>query len=182
MEAPLYRVMEGIVCFGFHSYLWLADTLIPKARFKRKGNGCDSVSNSSCQRTPWKVWWIKQIHINTREEPMNQTHSRTPCQQVQWVSTLLAQRGSYGVVTMASQELGVARQTLYRWKAKGQAALEAAFTPALHTADPAGTGGQLGNDYRRCAGGRAARAAVADEPDADHSARALALDELYGSQ
>jgi len=49
---------------------------------------------------------------------MNQTHSRTPCQQVQWVSTLLAQRGSYGVVTMASQELGVARQTLYRWRRK----------------------------------------------------------------
>ena len=66
---------------------------------------------------------------------MNQTHSRTPYQQAQWASRLLADRGSYGVVTMMSQELGVARQTLYRWKEKGQAALEAAFTPHLPGAD-----------------------------------------------
>ncbi len=65
---------------------------------------------------------------------MNQTHSRTPCQQAQWVSRLLAHSGSYGVVTIMSQDLGVARQTLYRWKAKGRAALEAAFTPRLQAA------------------------------------------------
>lgn len=56
--------------------------------------------------------------------------------QAQWVSTLLAHKGSYGVVTHLSQTIGVARQTLYRWKEKGQAALEAAFTPATATAEP----------------------------------------------
>jgi len=34
-----------------------------------------------------------------------------------------------------SQQLGVARQTLYRWKAKGQAALEAAFNAVAQRAD-----------------------------------------------
>ncbi len=57
------------------------------------------------------------------------THSRTPHAYVQWVSTLLTQHGNYGVVSMLSQQIGVARQTLYRWKARGQAALEAAFSP-----------------------------------------------------
>ena len=66
---------------------------------------------------------------------MVQTHSRTPQQYTQWVSRLLAHTGSYGVVTTLSQQVGVARQTLYRWKAKGQAALEAAFTPAAQRAD-----------------------------------------------
>ena len=66
---------------------------------------------------------------------MVQTHSRTPQNYTQWVSTLLAHGGSYGVVTTLSQQVGVARQTLYRWKAKGQAALEAAFTPAAQGAD-----------------------------------------------
>ncbi len=66
---------------------------------------------------------------------MVQTHSRTPQQYTQWVSTLLAHTGSYGVVSRLSQQVGVARQTLYRWKAKGQAALEAAFTAAAQGAD-----------------------------------------------
>ena len=131
---------------------------------------------------------------------MIQTHSRTSCQQVQWVSTLLAHRGSYGVVTMVSQELGVARQTLYRWKAKGHAALEAAFTPFLHTADRSCMlerailtllveGHASYRGIQRClqtllgqevslgtitaivqTAGQ--RAAVADEPDANHSASA----------
>ena len=61
---------------------------------------------------------------------MVQTDSRTPRQQAQWVSALLAHSGSYGVVTQWSQTIGVARQTLYRWKEKGRAALEAAFAPA----------------------------------------------------
>ncbi len=141
---------------------------------------------------------------------MNQTHSRTPRQQAQWVSTLVAHSGSYGVVTMVSQELGVARQTLYRWKAKGQAALEVAFTPSLQE------GGSLcpleqailtllveGHaSYRgiqQClrillgqevslgkiaavvqAAGQRAQQWLASQVPA--TARALALDELYGAQ
>jgi transposase-like protein len=69
---------------------------------------------------------------------MVQTDSRTPGQQAQWVSSLLAHSGSYGVVTHLSQRIGVARQTLYRWKEKGQAALEAAFPPATAAAEPSG--------------------------------------------
>src|SRR5271167_3306127 len=54
-------------------------------------------------------------------------HSLTAYDYAQWVSTLLAHSGSYGIVSMLSQQIGVARQTLYRWKAKGLAALETAF-------------------------------------------------------
>jgi len=36
---------------------------------------------------------------------------------------------------MLSQQIGVARQTLYRWKARGQAALEAAFSPVAPRAE-----------------------------------------------
>ena len=141
---------------------------------------------------------------------MNQAHSRTPCQQAQWVSTLLAPRGSYGVVTTVSQELGVARQTLYRWKAKGQAALEAAFTPRLRGADRSCAlerailtllveGHASYRGIQRClrillgqevslgtiaavvqtAGQRAQQWLARQMPT---TARALALDELYGSQ
>jgi hypothetical protein len=58
---------------------------------------------------------------------MVQRHSRTAYNYAQWVGTLLAHSGSYGIVSMLSQQIGVARQTLYRWKAKGLAALETAF-------------------------------------------------------
>ncbi len=60
---------------------------------------------------------------------MVQRHSRTPYEYTQWVSTLLGHSGTYGIITRLSQQLGVARQTLYRWKTKGQTALEAAFSP-----------------------------------------------------
>ena len=40
------------------------------------------------------------------------------------MSKVLAEKGSYGVVTQVSRSSGVTRQTLYSWKAKGQAALE----------------------------------------------------------
>src|SRR5947209_8834342 len=60
---------------------------------------------------------------------MVQIHSRTAHDYAQWVSTLVAHSGSYGLVSALSQQLGVARQTLYRWKAKGLASLEATFTP-----------------------------------------------------
>lgn len=141
---------------------------------------------------------------------MVQTDSRTPRQQAQWVSSLLAHRGRYGVVTHLSQTIGVARQTLYRWKEKGQAALEAAFTPATAAAEPSS---QLERailtllveahaSYRgiqQClqellhrhvslgtittvvqrAGQRGQQWLVSQTP---LSPRALALDELYGSQ
>jgi hypothetical protein len=68
---------------------------------------------------------------------MVQTHSRTAHDYAQWVSTLVAHGGSYGIVSVLSQQVGVARQTLYRWKAKGLAALEAAFAPTAQGAPPA---------------------------------------------
>jgi len=68
---------------------------------------------------------------------MVQTHSRTAHDYAQWVSMLLAHDGSYGIVSVVSQQVGVARQTLYRWKAKGLAALEAAFAPTAQGAPPA---------------------------------------------
>jgi len=68
---------------------------------------------------------------------MVQTHSRTADDYAQWVSTLVAHGGSYGSVSGLSQQIGVARQTLYRWKAKGLAALEAAFAPMAQGAAPA---------------------------------------------
>ncbi len=60
---------------------------------------------------------------------MGQAHSRTVSQRLGWVSQLIAHSGSYGVVSSLSRISGVARQTLYRWKAKGQAALARALTP-----------------------------------------------------
>src|SRR5579885_2544909 len=58
---------------------------------------------------------------------MIQHHSSTAQQRAQWVSILVAQEGSYGVVSQLSQRADVSRQTLYSWKAKGQRALQAAF-------------------------------------------------------
>jgi hypothetical protein len=56
-------------------------------------------------------------------------HSSTASQRVQWVSELLAHEGTYGMVSRLHQSNGVSRQTLYTWKAKGQRALEAVFSP-----------------------------------------------------
>ena len=56
-------------------------------------------------------------------------HSSTAQQRAQWVSILVAQEGTYGVISQLSQLAEVSRQTLYSWKAKGQSALEAAFEP-----------------------------------------------------
>jgi hypothetical protein len=61
---------------------------------------------------------------------MGQPHSSTVTQRVEWVSELLPSSGSYGVVSRLSRTIGVSRQTLYNWKAKGQAALHAALAPA----------------------------------------------------
>src|SRR3989440_10400019 len=56
-------------------------------------------------------------------------HSSTAQQRAQWVSILVAQEGSYGVVSQLGQQAQVSRQTLYSWKAKGQRALQGAFEP-----------------------------------------------------
>src|SRR2546421_5654565 len=56
-------------------------------------------------------------------------HSSTAQQRAQWVSILVAQEGSYGVVSQLGKEAEVSRQTLYSWKAKGRSALQAAFEP-----------------------------------------------------
>lgn len=61
---------------------------------------------------------------------MVQRHCSTVSQRVQWVSELVAHSGSYGLVSDLSRSLGVSRQMLYEWKAKGQAGLEQALTPA----------------------------------------------------
>ncbi len=66
---------------------------------------------------------------------MVQGHCSTASQRVEWVSRLLADSGSYGVVTHLSQMVGVSRQTLYTWKAKGQVALEQALRPASAKAE-----------------------------------------------
>ncbi len=54
-----------------------------------------------------------------------------PERRAQLAATLLANAGTYGVVTAMSHTEGVSRQTLYNWKAQGQHALTAAFGPAL---------------------------------------------------
>src|SRR5438132_9420177 len=61
---------------------------------------------------------------------MVQRHCSTASQRGEWVSQLIAHRGSYGEVTQMSQTIGVSRQTLYSWKATGQEALEQALKPA----------------------------------------------------
>lgn len=60
---------------------------------------------------------------------MVQTHSSTLSQQARQISELLAYEGTYGIVSQMSHRIGVSRQTLYSWKAKGQCALEAALAP-----------------------------------------------------
>ncbi len=72
---------------------------------------------------------------------MVQEHCSIPSQRVKWVSQLVAHSGNYGVITQLSQTIGVSRQTLYSWKAKGQAALEQAVRPAYAKA---GDGSNVG--------------------------------------
>ncbi|MGI8913892.1 MAG: hypothetical protein ACR2JY_08975 [Chloroflexota bacterium] len=45
------------------------------------------------------------------------------------VGQLVGYAGEYGVVTALSRTIGVTRQTLYHWSAKGERAVEAAFDP-----------------------------------------------------
>jgi len=141
---------------------------------------------------------------------MIHTHSSTPSQRVQWVSELLAQEGRYGVVSQMSRSHDVSRQTLYSWKGKGQAALEAALARkqepweldqplerAILTLLVEGHASYRG--IQRClwmllgvqvsVGKIAAVVQQAGERAQDwmsrhtpETLRALALDELYGSQ
>jgi transcriptional regulator of acetoin/glycerol metabolism len=47
-------------------------------------------------------------------------YSSTMSQRIRHISALVAHEGTYGVVSQMSQRMGVSRQTLYSWKAKGQ--------------------------------------------------------------
>ena len=60
---------------------------------------------------------------------MVHTHSSTPSQRARQISELVAHEGTYGIISQMSQKIGVSRQTLYSWRAKGQRTLEAAMAP-----------------------------------------------------
>jgi hypothetical protein len=60
---------------------------------------------------------------------MVQRHDSTSTERAQVVCQMIAQAGDYGVVTQLSRRLGVSRQTLYTWMARGWQAVEAAFLP-----------------------------------------------------
>ena len=143
---------------------------------------------------------------------MGQAHSSTVSQRLGWGSQRMAHSGSYGVVSSLSRTSGVARQTLYRWKAKGQAALERALTPlqeqakgesssplerAILTLLVEGHASQRGIQvclhtllgWQVSLGTISAIIQTAEQraidwmsKQAPKSVRALALDELYGSQ
>jgi transposase-like protein len=70
---------------------------------------------------------------------MVQRHDTTPAQRAQVVCQMIAHAGHYGLVTQLSRDLGVSRQTLYQWMARGWQAVEAAFLPlpAAPTLTPA---------------------------------------------
>lgn len=141
---------------------------------------------------------------------MIHSHSSTASQRVIWVSELLAQEGSYGVVSQMSRGNEVSRQTLYRWKTKGRAALEEALSPvqrqeeesqsleravllllveghASYRGIQACLAGLLGKEVSlgsiagivQQAGERARQWLAHHAPESE---RALALDEMYGSQ
>jgi len=60
---------------------------------------------------------------------MGTTDGSTVAKRVSVVGQLLGQQGEYGVVTVLSRQMGVARQTLYTWREQGRGALERAFAP-----------------------------------------------------
>jgi hypothetical protein len=135
-------------------------------------------------------------------------HPSTPTQRAQWVGHMIAHGGEYGQVTALSRASGVSRQTLYAWCARGLAALERAFvaaappvaTPAVERAiltllveghaSYRGIQGCLRHLMRQgvslgtIAGvvGEAQRRALAwMAAHAPPTARAIALDEIYGN-
>lgn len=63
-------------------------------------------------------------------------HSSTVDQRVQWVSQLLVNARPHGLVSELSHTNQVSRQTLYRWKEKGEQALHSALENTPITAKP----------------------------------------------
>ena len=60
---------------------------------------------------------------------MGTLDDNTVSHRVTIVGQLLSRQGEYGVVTMLSRQVGVARQTLYTWRERGREALEQVFAP-----------------------------------------------------
>lgn len=141
---------------------------------------------------------------------MVQRHDSTPAQRVQVVAQMIANGGDYGFVTQLSRAVGVSRQTLYTWTARGSHALQQTFLPdpAAPTVTPAlerailtllVEGHASTRGIQACL--RATRgqhvsvgtisAVIADAEQralawmtthAPPTSRALALDEIYGRQ
>jgi transposase-like protein len=140
---------------------------------------------------------------------MVQTHAIMPETRIRCVRHMLADNGAYGRVTALSRSVGVSRQTLYTWADQGLRALERAFTPpgACPVVPPTLERDMLTllveghasyRGLRRCLRqvgqrdvslgtisavvGEAQRRALALQArQGPPTARALALDELYGS-
>ena len=60
---------------------------------------------------------------------MDAADGSTVGERVAVVGQLLGRQGEYGLVTALSRRIGVARQTLYTWRARAQAALGRVFAP-----------------------------------------------------
>jgi transposase len=67
-------------------------------------------------------------------------HCSTAQQRVEWISQMIASPSEYGLVSELSRRHQVSRQTLYRWKAKGEQALQNALGAVPR---PAAASGQL---------------------------------------
>ena len=65
---------------------------------------------------------------------MVQHHASTPAQRAQIVAQMIAHAGNYGFVTQLSRAVGVSRQTLYTWTARGAQALAQVFLPGPEAA------------------------------------------------
>jgi hypothetical protein len=141
---------------------------------------------------------------------MVQRHDSTPAQRAQVVCRMIAHAGDYGVVTQLSRDLGVSRQTLYTWLERGWQAVAAAFLPpsAVPTVSPAlerqvltllveghasvrGIQACLRATTRQHVSLGTISAIIADAEQrarawmtthAPPTARAVALDEIYGRQ
>lgn len=57
-------------------------------------------------------------------------HCSTAQQRVEWISQMIASPSEHGLVSQLSRRHQVSRQTLYRWKAKGEQALQNALGAA----------------------------------------------------
>jgi hypothetical protein len=60
---------------------------------------------------------------------MVQRHGSTVEQLLQWSAEMIAQAGTYGLITRLSRESGLSRPTLYALKRRAQAALQQTFAP-----------------------------------------------------